>query len=136
MNRRSVWLTFWGLEVSASKMRRGSWNISALRRQRRGPIDGDGGGVVDQLRRVDFGVNLAGLEQFLVPAAGDDGGVVQHQDLIGVENGADALGDDKARPALHQPHQGLLDAPLRLEIDAGSRVVQNEDARIEQQGAG
>ena len=69
-------------------------------------------------------------------AARGDPALVQHQDLVGVAHGADALGDDKAGAPFHQPVERLLDLVLGDGVDAAGRVVQDQDARVEQQGAG
>ena len=61
---------------------------------------------------------------------------IQHQDLVGVDHGADALRDDEGRAAFHQRVERFLDLRLGRQIHAGGRVVQDQDARIEQQGAG
>ena len=51
---------------------------------------------VPQLRVVNLAINRAVGQQFAVRALGGDLAVIQHQDLVGVEHGADALGDDEA----------------------------------------
>ena len=61
---------------------------------------------------------------------------VQHQDLVGIAHGADALGDHEGGAALHQLVERLLDLVLGLGVHAAGRVVQDQDARVEQQRAG
>ena len=41
--------------------------------------------------------------------------------------------DDEAGPAGHQPFQRLLDEPFGRRVDAGSRLVQDEQRRVLQQ---
>ena len=66
-------------------------------------------------------------------ALGDNPPLVQHQDEVGVEDGRDALRDDEAGTPLHQHGQRLAQPLLRLEVHAGGGVIQDEDARIDQQ---
>ena len=44
--------------------------------------------------------------------------------------------DDKAGAALHQTDQSFLNVRFGQAVDAGRRFVQNQDARIRQDGAG
>ena len=55
--------------------------------------------------------------------------------MIGAHHGGDALGDDEAGAALHQAVERLLDLGLGGQVHAAGRVVQDQDARVEQQGA-
>ena len=63
----------------------------------------------------------------------DDLALVQHDDLVRVQNRAHPLGDDQRRSALHQHVQRLADLRLRLGIDGGGEVVENQDPRVEQE---
>ncbi len=85
---------------------------------------------------IDFAVDRAGGEQFGVRALGDDVAVIQHQDLVGGEHGADALGDDERRALRIFRLQRRLDAAFRLHVDGAGAVVQNEDGGLDKQGAG
>ncbi len=69
-------------------------------------------------------------------AALDDPTVVDHQDLIRVADGAQAVRDHEARPALHEAKHGLLDVQLRARVHAAGGLVQDEDGGIRQDGAG
>ena len=69
-------------------------------------------------------------------ALGDHFASVEHQDAVGAHDGADALGNDEGRAVLHQFIEGVLNERLGCEVHAGCRVVQDQDAWIEQQGAG
>ena len=44
--------------------------------------------------------------------------------------------DDHRRPALHQPVERLDDRALRCGIEAGCRLVENEDRRVADDGTG
>src|SRR3989440_7429292 len=60
---------------------------------------------------------------------------LQHQDLVGVLNRAQAGSDHKRGAALHDRIQGLLNEILRFHVNARSRVIEYENTRVEQQGA-
>ena len=55
------------------------------------------------------------------PAVGD------HQDLIGVPDGGETVGDGDNGLAPGQLRQGVLDQVLVLGVDAGSGLVQDDD---------
>ena len=67
---------------------------------------------------------LAGQQRF-VGAVLDDLAVVNDQNLVGVADGAQAVGDDETGPAGHQAQHGLLDLFLGAGIDAAGRFVQD-----------
>ena len=46
------------------------------------------------------------------------------------------MGDDDRGASGEQAAQALLDAALGVEVDVGGRLVEHEDARIGDQGAG
>ena len=84
---------------------------------------------------VDLAVETALAQQLVVPAALDDAAALQHQDLVGRLHGAQPLGDDEGRAALHELRQRLLDQVLRLRVHARGGVVEDEDARVQEQRA-
>ena len=92
--------------------------------------------AVAELRGVDFLVDRAGADQLGMGALGGDATVVDHDDLVGPQDGADALGDDEAGAIFHDHLQGVLDLRLGLDIDRAGAVVQDQDPGLEQQGAG
>ena len=59
-----------------------------------------------------------------------------HQNLIGPADGGKAVRDDKSGAAAHQVGETLLDHGFGFGIEAGSRFVENQDARVGQDGAG
>ena len=59
---------------------------------------------------------------------GDDAALVQHQDLIRIQHGADPLGDHKAGASFHQPVERLLNLVFGRQVHAAGRVVQDQDA--------
>src|SRR5579863_9721098 len=64
----------------------------------------------------------------------DDSPRFNHQDLVGAADGRQPVGDDKRRAALHQVRQPFLDKRFGLGIEARGRFVQNQDARISEDG--
>ena len=68
-------------------------------------------------------------------ALGYDLSPVQDHNFVGVLDGADPLSDDEAGPTNTQALQGLLDAILRLDINAAGAVIQDEYPRVNQQSA-
>jgi hypothetical protein len=61
-----------------------------------------------------------------VRARGGDAPVLEHQDAVGREHGADALRHDQARlrsVSLRQGGQGVLDAGLGGDVDRARAVV-------------
>jgi hypothetical protein len=53
-----------------------------------------------------------------------------------VHDGREAVGDDEHGAAGEQPLDGLLHQPLALGVERARRLVEDEDGRVEQQGAG
>jgi hypothetical protein len=85
---------------------------------------------------AEFGVEAASLQEFLVFAAFDDFAVVEDEDLVGVADGGQAVGYNKAGAFLQEAVEGLLDEFLRGVVDAGGGFVEEEDGWIFQQRAG
>ena len=56
-----------------------------------------------------------------------DPAVVQDDDVVGVADRREAVGDHDGRPPSEEPLQGLLDVKLGLGVDAGRRLVEDED---------
>ena len=61
---------------------------------------------------------------------------VHHQDLVGTADGREAVGDDDGGALAHQLGDGVLDELFGLGVDAGGRLVEDEDFRVEGQGPG
>ena len=62
--------------------------------------------------------------------------MVQHQDLAGILDGGEPVGDDEGCPPYHEPVQGFLDDPFAFRIQGRSGFVQNQDPGIFQDGPG
>ncbi len=76
------------------------------------------------------------LQQFLVRALFDDLAVVDHHHVVGVADGAQAVGDDEAGASCHQAQQRFLDARLGARVHAAGGFVQDQNGRVGQDGAG
>ncbi|MBV6467016.1 MAG: hypothetical protein PGMFKBFP_02348 [Anaerolineales bacterium] len=92
--------------------------------------------VLHQLQVVDFLVQPALREQFVVAAALDDSPVGHDQDQVGAADGGESVRDHKRGASLHQAVERLLDEQFGLRVHAGGGVVQDQNARGHQQGAG
>ena len=85
--------------------------------------------------RYSVGVEPAVRDELVVRAALDDAAAVEHDDLIGVAHGRDAVRDDDRRPLPHHAAQPRQDLLLRVGVHRRQRVVQDQDARIDHQRA-
>ncbi len=82
------------------------------------------------------GVSSLLSEQFVVRPAFDDASGVEHQDAVRAPDGAQAMRDHEAGPAFHQTCERDLEAGFGERVDRAGRFVEDEDARIGEQGAG
>ena len=64
----------------------------------------------------------------------DDAPFLQSDDLVGVADGAQAVGDDQRRAAPQHRFQRLLDQVLRLGVHRRGGLVQDEDTGVGQDG--
>ena len=69
-------------------------------------------------------------------AALDDFAMVDHEDLVGRADRAQAVRDHEAGAAFHQPQQGLLDVLLGPGVDAAGGLVEDQDRRVGDRGPG
>src|SRR5688500_7471005 len=89
-----------------------------------------------ELELVEAVVDAAPGEQLLVGAQLAHLALVQHQDAVGAMDGGQAVGDDDRGAAGEQPLERRLDELLGLGVDRGGGLVEDQDARVEGQGAG
>ena len=61
---------------------------------------------------VKMGISSALCDQFTVRAALDDAALVDDQDAVGVEDGAEAMGDDEGRAAVLKKSGGADLEPI------------------------
>src|SRR6202521_5566212 len=74
--------------------------------------------------------------EFFVCAVFDNPSQFDDQDLIGAADGGKPVRDDEGRSSLHQVGKTLLDQLLRFRVETGSRFVENQDARLRENGPG
>ena len=80
--------------------------------------------------RDEIPVQTAGFHQFLVGAGLGDPAVRDHQDLVGVPDGVQPVGNDKQCLSLAQLADGLLDVALVVGVHAGGSLVQNNNGGV------
>src|ERR1039458_1148897 len=85
---------------------------------------------------VEGGVVAVEGEQFVVGAVFDDVSVVEDGDAVGVAHGGDAVGDEDGGASLHELAQAVEDLVLGVGIDAGESVIEHQDTRLPNDGAG
>ena len=73
--------------------------------------------------------------QFDVRAFLDDALAFQDDDLVGVADGGEPVGNDDGRAARHQPFQRLLDEQFGFGIHRGGGLVQDQDRAVFQDRA-
>jgi hypothetical protein len=56
--------------------------------------------------------------------------VVEDDDLVGVADGRQAVGDRDRRPALREAVERLLDESLGLGVERAGRLVEDQDRRV------
>ena len=69
-------------------------------------------------------------------AALDDAALVDDQDLVGLADGGQAVGDDQAGAAFERGVEGALDGVLRLGVEVGRGLVEHDDRRRLEEQAG
>ena len=89
-----------------------------------------------ELQIVQRIVKPAFFQQFAVVAAFLDLAVLDDQDAVGFDDGAQAVGDDEGGAVFHHFGHGLLDQLFRFRVQRGGGFVENEDLRFFQHGPG
>src|SRR5581483_6917909 len=89
-----------------------------------------------ELDLVQVLVERAGVQELLVGTAGGDLAALHHQDLMRALHRRETVGDHDRRASLHQPVERLADQEIRAVVDAARRLVQDENARVDEDGAG
>jgi hypothetical protein len=78
-----------------------------------------------ELTHIEVIVETLVSHHFFVASAFDNLPVIDDQDLVCMPNRAEAVGDDKTRPALLQFPERFLDIPLSPGIDIARRLVKD-----------
>ena len=66
----------------------------------------------------------------------DDLAVLEHDDQVGVADRREAVGDHEGGAAGEQRPQRALDLALGADVDRRRRLVEDQDPRVGEQGAG
>ena len=66
----------------------------------------------------------------------DHPAVVEDDDLVGVPHGREPVGDGDRGATPGQGVEGLLDGTLGLGVECAGRLVEHQDPRVAEQGAG
>ena len=69
-------------------------------------------------------------------AALDDAAAVEHQDLVGVDHGRQAVGDDQGGALGRDLVEARLDLALGLGVERRGGLVEDQDARLLEDDAG
>ena len=72
------------------------------------------------------------LEQRHMRTHLDNPPMIEHDDLVGIDNRAQAVGDHETRASFHQAIQGVLNDFFGGRIDAAGGFVQDQDAWVGQ----
>src|SRR5579862_8137153 len=91
--------------------------------------------LFQQLLVIQVAVVAVQGQKFVVGAEFDDVAAVQHGDAVGVADGGDAVGDEDGGAAAHDVAQVVEDLVFGVSVDAGERVVENQDLGIADEGA-
>src|SRR5580658_6906965 len=81
-------------------------------------------------------VGAAADHKFGVRAALADLAILEDEDFVGATDGGEAMGDDKGGAANHQVGEGFLHIHLGFGIEFGGGLIENENRRIFEDGAG
>src|SRR5690606_37693360 len=84
---------------------------------------------------VEAAVEPAVAQQLVVRAALDDAALVHDEDLVRALDGGEAVRDDEGGAAAAERAQPVADEGLALGVEAGGGLVEDEDARVGDDGA-
>src|SRR5579883_1462371 len=87
------------------------------------------------MMREDAAVEVATGEQLFVGATVDEFALAQDKDSVGPANLREAMGDEQRGAALQEAANGSLYLILCRAVDGAGGVVENQDARVGEQGA-
>src|SRR6266508_1279147 len=76
------------------------------------------------------------VQQLLVRTLLDDFAILNDNDLVCISDRRQAVSNDETGASFHQAQQSFLDARLGARVYAGGGFVEDEDARVRQDGAG
>ena len=116
----------------------------AARRDRvRGPSGSDRGAgglevadVAAHEGAVELGVEAVGRQQLVVATPLDDAAAVEHQDLVGADDGGQAMGDHHGGATRERRGQRLLHQRLVLGVEVAGGLVEHHDRGVLHQHPG
>ena len=76
------------------------------------------------------------LEQFLMGAGFHDASIVQNDNLVSPGDRRETVSDNERSPALHEVVDARLHLLLRLAVESGGRLIENEYRRVLQHSPG
>jgi len=82
------------------------------------------------LERPKLGIEAMAGDELSVPAPLDYPPVAHDQDLVGVLDGGQSMGNDKRGAVVREQRQALLNDTLRGGIESRSRFVEKQDLRL------
>src|SRR5690606_25621953 len=93
------------------------------------------GAVLHELELVEARVEAAALEELAVRPLLAQLAPVEDEDAVGVLDGGEAVGDDDGGAAAHEGVERVLDLALERGVDGAGGLVEDEDERVEGEGA-
>ncbi len=93
-------------------------------------------GCVAELTHVELVVEALLGEQGVVVALFNETAVVDDEHLVSLADGAQAVGDDEGGAPGHEAQERFLNVEFGARIDAARGFVQDQDARVGEEGAG
>ena len=89
-----------------------------------------------ELDLVEAAIERAAGSQLVVGAHVDDPAVPHHHDPIGQRDRPQTVGDDQGRSAANELLEDLLDELLAFQVDLAGGLVEDENGRVAEDGAG
>jgi hypothetical protein len=88
------------------------------------------------LQPIEHGVAPAGIDEFVVGAVFHQAAAIDGDDAVGPAHGRKTMGDNENRAALGDLFHVFLNDALALVVEGARCLVEDQDARIGDQGAG
>ena len=92
--------------------------------------------VAEELHAGDFAVVAVLAHELVVGSDLGDAALLEDDDQVGLFHAADAVGDDEGGAAVHDEVHAAADQVFGFGIDAGGGVIEDEDARVGEDGPG
>ena len=89
-----------------------------------------------ELELVEVGIEPLPLQKLHVRPPLDDPPAVHHHDQVAVEHRREPMRDDQRGAAAREPVEGVADQRLALGVERRGRLVEEQDRRVAQDGAG